>query len=92
MKTHKRYIDNQCRIVIPHKIRNAMGLQAGDSVEFELTDDNSIKLRFAKERCALCDTVIEEGTKAYQVSEGYTICEKCGRAVVNAFNAKKSEA
>lgn len=91
MKTHKRYIDSQCRIVIPQKIRNAMGLQAGDSVEFELADDNSIKVRFAKERCAICDTVIEEGKKAVQISEEYTICEQCARAAVKAYNAKKNE-
>ncbi|HVR90848.1 MAG TPA: AbrB/MazE/SpoVT family DNA-binding domain-containing protein [Novosphingobium sp.] len=47
MNVHRTFRSNmtsKCQVTIPKEIRDALGLKAGDRVEFELTDDGRARI------------------------------------------------
>ena len=78
-----RYVDDLGRIVIPSHIRKALNIGNRSPVTVELADDNSIRIRPTKERCAVCGCCVNE--KHHAVVKSGTgnrlVCYECAQAI-----------
>ena len=66
-----RCIDELGRIVIPKSMRNKLGINSGDPLEFRL-EDGSIVITPDKGRCSFC--LSDENLKVFK---GKSVCESC---------------
>ncbi len=66
-----RCIDELGRIVIPKSMRNKLGINSGDPLEFRL-EDGSIVITPDKGRCAFC--LSDERLTSFR---GKSVCEGC---------------
>ena len=66
-----RCIDELGRIVIPKSMRNKLGINSGDSLEFRM-DEDCIIISPDKSRCAFCG-----GTDGLYSFKGKSRCGRC---------------
>ena len=66
-----RCIDELGRIVIPKSMRNKLGINSGDSLEFRMEED-CIIISPDKGRCAFCG-----GTDGLCSFKGKSLCDRC---------------
>ena len=84
MTKTQRYIDPQGRIVIPNHIRNALNLNGNNRVEVALEEDGTIRIKAAKERCAICGGALDNGPCA-ELTEKKKVCYECAQKVARAM-------
>lgn len=70
-KNAPRCIDEYGRITVPYEMRLALGIEPGDSLNFNLVS-NKIIVTSSKRACVFCGGD-EEGFEF----QGYNICSKC---------------
>ena len=66
-----RCIDELGRIVIPKSMRNKLGINSGDPLEFRI-EDGSIVITPDKGRCSFC--LSDEGLESFK---GKSVCRAC---------------
>jgi AbrB family transcriptional regulator, transcriptional pleiotropic regulator of transition state genes len=66
-----RKIDDLGRVVLPVEIRRALGLQAGDEVDFAL-DDSTVLMHKVEARCTFCG-----GADDLHAFRGRQVCSSC---------------
>ena len=83
-----RLMDPQGRIFLPSQIRKELKLDAGTAVEVTIEDDNTIRIKPAQKRCAICESLIES-VGGVTIAEGKHICTKCARKIIKAMESQK---
>lgn len=78
-----RIIDGRGRVMIPEHIREALDLVQGNSVDFTLEDDGSIRIRVVEPRCIICGKPVKHKEHA-EIDKGSgrkCVCGECTAAI-----------
>lgn len=74
-----RIVDGRGRVMIPEHIREALDLVQGNSVDFTLEDDGSVRIRVMEPRCIICGESVEHKEHA-EIDKGSgkkCVCGEC---------------
>lgn len=77
-----RYIDGQGRVLIPRHMLRELGLGPGAAVDLHLADDDTITVKAAKSRCAVCGAETDD---CITIGDGKKLCRTCSRKAVEAM-------
>lgn len=70
-------------VSIPAQVRRTLGIQPGDAMELEVTEENLIKVKPYNLRCCFCETDEE----VYDF-HGKGICKSCCEKIVKGMSNK----
>lgn len=84
-RSYKR-LSSHGSISVPVALRRQMGLESGDPMEVEQTEDGEIVIRAYQPRCIFCGT-----TENVTLFKGKGICMECKKTISDKTEEKQHE-